>query len=97
MAATSDTQPSDSHAATSTPNKIVHQETRTQHISRAQGRLSSLLDIYILSWLVLPYIVRPLDFIDIYFPKMGFFKTTSGFTAASIPNLAGKVILVTGG
>src|SRR5271170_5681035 len=55
---------------------------------------SNIRDIYDLTGLFTPYIFSPWTAIDVYFLQM----SSSGFNPCSgIRNLAGKVILVTGG
>jgi hypothetical protein len=62
--------------------------------STANVLASNIRDIYDLTGLFTPYIFSPWTAIDVYFLQM----SPSGFNPSSgIPNLAGKVILVTGG
>ena len=64
----------------------------------SSGTFSNFTDIYDLSWLLILYIARPLNFLEIYFATMGFFTSSPSFTPGTgISNLTGKVILVTGG
>ena len=78
--------------------KTQFSSTKPQSSTITNQIILNIKVIFELSFLILPYILQPINFIQIYFPHINTMFGRSTFNpSTSIPVLTDKVILVTGG